>query len=428
MDEDRCEARDNALDSGSLVRMMVAVPPVVVTRAQVILLVACSQCVQAITSAAHLHVDPRVTLQINGFSELEPRVMGVCSYGVRDNHLKTIGDSWLTDTGIETVGLTTSNFFLPPDAATWSDAQLVSWFDTDEAFVSVNSSGQAVALRQLRSLGIAPFFYIRGVLPGDNRSFGPTGLDPRTGKPFQSCAQQWKNCVPKDAGLWGAVAGSMLRLLRQINPHLRQAHVLNEVSSHWFHTNHTGSDYAKFFLSAAEQIHARAGPDFELSGPVLCCTPSGVPSNPMQADWHRYSKVLIDSGVPRGQLPFFDWHSYSTTADHLLAELSLVTGYAQTKYGRTLRNAITENNFGLDDATYSNPVEHYQQRTAPLAAVTLALLSNPDKIFARHIFNLISPAGNGASMFHTSSHARARMHAHTCLHAPGRWHHISLVV
>jgi hypothetical protein len=352
------------------------------------------QAIQATAARLTVAVDPTVTLDVSGFSNVEPRVMGVCSYGVRDNHVKTLGDSWLTDTGIETVGLTSSSFFLPPNASAWSDAQLVSWFDTHEAFVSVNSSGQAAALRQLQSLGVAPFFYIRGVLPGENRSFAPT-WDPKTGKRFVGCAKQWKDCVPKDASLWGAVAGGMLRLLRQVSPELRQAHILNEVSSHWYQTNHTGSDYASFFLTAAEEIHSRAGPDLELSGPVLCCTPSGVPSNPVQADWHSYSKVLIDSGVPGGQLPFLDWHSYSTTPDHLLAELSLVTGYARTKHGRLLRSAITENNFALDDDAYRSPAEHYRLRTAPLAAVSLALLSAPDKIFARHVFNLISPVGNG---------------------------------
>ena len=65
------------------------------------------------------------------------------------------------------------------------------------------------------------------MLPGETRSFAPT-WDPKTGKRFVGCAKQWKDCVPKDASLWGAVAGGMLRLLRQVSPELRQAHILNE--------------------------------------------------------------------------------------------------------------------------------------------------------------------------------------------------------
>eukprot|EP01047_Picozoa_sp_COSAG01_P024715 COSAG01_NODE_1537_length_9986_cov_28.165672_1_plen_439_part_00 len=193
----------------------------------------------------------------------------------------------------------------------------------------------------------------------------------------------------------------MLGVLREANPALSQAHVLNEVSGHWPWTNHTGIDYANFFVDASRAINSVTD-DFELGGPVDCCTPSGQPWDNYSV-WTRYGKPLIDAALPRSDLKFYDFHSYDRFVPQVLGELSLVTGYAWVTHSKQLRSAITETNFGLNHpqfnlTAYENRSLHWRIRTAPLASQTLALLAVPDKVFARHVFDLLSPTGKPNKM------------------------------
>lgn len=321
----------------------------------------------ALPAGPRVFVDATLGLAVNGYSDIESQMFGVTAYQ---------GASWfdplqggatgtkLVQGGIESVGFPgILGWVMPPGGTKLSaDDQGVRKLFFDYRLTDRYVYGRI--LPATRAMGAEPWIYLLG---------GPPGTTDEAG-------------VPTDLESWTNAAVAYTGMCLEADPKFTYMHLLNEPNSHWFRTKHSGTDYANVFLHVAGAIKAKY-PQIRIGGPVLCWPPTWPAHQPGQPEWYTwdwYGKPLID--IAHGQLDFMDWHSYSIPARDLEGEISIVTAYAQTRYGKWLRNAITETN--PSSKVMNDRPEHYRLRTFPMMVQLLTLLGHPDKIFCQQMHDL----------------------------------------
>ena len=313
-------------------------------------------------------VDAGRMLAINGYARIERQMFGLTAYHMMD---VSNGTQFLADGGIESVGMPTHfDWVLPAGLKTMDAAAIVAWFANPKGavdlFFNYARSDRYVygkILPPVRASGVEPWLYLQGNVPGHTT---PNG-------------------TPTDYSLWGQFAGEYAKLCKRADPKLTYLHIWNEPNVYWFKDGKAGKEYASLFKAAAGAIK-RACPDMKVGGPVLCWPPTAPESQKGQAPWYTwdlYSRPLLD--LAAAELDFFDWHAYGQPTAVMEGELHIVTGYAQTRHGTWLRNAITETNFDLKKEQWYDREQHFRRRVLPMMRQTFMFLRNPDKIFCQQV-------------------------------------------
>ncbi len=322
----------------------------------------------AVPAGPRVFVDATLGLAVNGYSAIEPQMFGVTAYqgGSWFDPLQggTTGTDLVRKWGIESVGFPgILGWVMPAGSKKLSaDDQGVRKLFFDYQYTDRYVYGRI--LPAIRAAGAEPWIYLLGGPPGSMDEAG----------------------VPTDLDSWTDAAVEYTGLCLDADPKLTYMHLLNEPNAHWFRTKHSGTDYANVFLHVAGKIKAKY-PQIRIGGPVLCWPPTWPAHQPGQEEWYTwklYGRPLID--IAHDQLDFMDWHSYGIPARDLEGEMSIVTAYAQTRYGKWLRNAITETN--PSSQVLNERPEHYRLRTYPMMIQLLTLLGHPDKIFCQQMHDL----------------------------------------
>jgi len=321
------------------------------------------------TNAVVVDVDRALT--VNGYSQIERQIFGLTAYHMMDvSH----GAQYLADGGIESVGMPVNfGWVLPAGVKTMDATAIDAWFadpkGAADLFFHYAGSDRYVygkILPPVRASGVEPWLYLQGNVPGHATSNG----------------------TPTDDALWGKLAAEYVTLCKRADPKLTYVHIWNEPNVYWFKDSKAGKEYASLFKEAAGAIK-KACPDMKVGGPVLCWPPTAPENQKGQAPWYtwdQYSRPLMDAAA--GELDFFDWHAYGQPAAVVEGELHIVTGYAQTRHGKWLRNAITETSFDLKKTEWADRTQHFRRRVLPMMRQAFMLLRNPDKIFCQQVHDI----------------------------------------
>jgi hypothetical protein len=334
-------------------------------------------------AGSKLTVECDRTVSINGFDQIQRQVFGLTAYEAPNFVRTPEGAHFFSEWGVECVGMAGAFQWVfpkspaPMDAAgldAWfADAKGAQWFMTQYPGPDRYPVGSIVPL--LVADGVEPFVYLTGVVPGSADA----------------------NHVPGDFELWGKFAGQYINALKEIEPKLEFVHVTNEPNVFWFKSHKGGKDYVQLFNAAANAIHEKH-PDVQVGGPVLCWPPTWPAHQKGQKDWYSWeswSKPVID-GCGKN-LDFFDWHCYDVAPQAIEGELHIVTAYAKLTQDRWLRNAITELNYSLTRAQWTDRATQYRKRTLPMMQEFMMALRNPDKLLNQQVHDFNAWAGDSGN-------------------------------
>ncbi len=325
-------------------------------------------------------VSPRIGVSINGYERIEPEVFSLTAYEGApdfDTRSKYNGLDFCREYGIEGIGFP-ANMGWVFDGDYWkkmSIAQIDEWFDKGHAREYFRNHPAFTAryvlgniLPNLRKVGTRGFIYLYGPEP------------PAIGCDTGDCEQKWIH-----------ISNRYLKLCVEADPKLEYVHLFGEANARWFRRNAGSKDYYTFFNKWAAETHKRY-PKLKLGGPVTWGPPV------LSANWNGWCKNLLDQA--HTHLDFLDWHSYNYPATKLESDMHTVTGYAKVRYGKWIRNALTETNYHVGSLENWHDREiHFRRRAIPMIQQSFAFLRNPDKAFSRQFHDYSAMAGQYHARF-----------------------------
>jgi len=303
---------------------------------------------------AHVRVDARTRLEVNGVSRITGALFGVTAF---EGFPRATADA---DYCARLYVLKPGCVRFPGNVAWNLPEEPVStdWFDTPHA---MRMFTQALLFGARYPIGrFLPVARNLGAEPMCSLGSPPKWLtEPGIRNP--SDFQRWADICAAYVGLW-----------RKIDPEFRLVQIWNEPNAAWFRDPRVkdGKTTAtKLHIDMALKVAGalkKRFPDILVGGPVLCWPPAWPPSQKGHSPWYTWDMWTIPwLKETAGAVDFFDFHAYDVSPEDFAVQVEMAANAAERLQGRRIPIWITESNYRINKDEIGKPDAEWTKRVLP---------------------------------------------------------------
>lgn len=193
---------------------------------------------------------------------------------------------------------------------------------------------------------------------------------------------------PADFDRWAKSCTGMVGLWKKFDPALRLVQIWNEPNASWYndprakdHQDGAAGLHIEMANKVATAVKQRY-PDVLVGGPVLCWEPAWPANQKGKQPWYTWQEWTLPwlRGT-KGTIDYFDFHTYTATAEEFAVQVEMLVAEAQHVQGRRLPVWITESNYNLAADELDDPQAIWSKRVLPYERFLFrGILAQSDKI------------------------------------------------